>query len=186
MKTVKKIGITSGGMVSAAASAEASMARQEARDLIRGIPEGHPLRNDAEKQQALLGDLSGLPPGHPMLIELQAAKERYEQRQAQKEKEQNHTAEMRKAKQILDDKAKREARRKEDEQNEAMMAAAKKVDTALTEMLVEVKKLWGMVAESEEILNIDPISRTKIGKLKRLLFASERGLSECRITKVRA
>jgi hypothetical protein len=186
MKTAKKIGMVSGGLLSAAQNAEASLARQEARNLESGIPDGHPLLEAADRQKALIGDLAGLPPGHPLLVAMQQARERYNQQQEQKTEEQGRTAEVRKANKIDADEARRKARILEDEQSERRVIAAKKVDSILDSTLGEVRKLYKTMAENEEILNIDPLSRAKVGKLKRLLFAAERGLSECRIAKARA
>ena len=70
VKTTKKLGI-SGGMLSAAKDAEASLARRDAEDLGNSLPEGHPLREEVERQKAMIGDLSGLPAGHPLLQALQ-------------------------------------------------------------------------------------------------------------------
>ena len=185
MKTAKKIGL-SGLMLTAAKDAESTLARQESMALEHGVPVGHPLRNEAEKQKMLLGDLSGLPPGHPLIQAMTAAKERYEQQQAQKTEEQSKTTKIKHAQKIHQDRARREARRIEEEQNEAALQAAKKVDIEIKTMLENVRRLYKTMADSEEILNIDPISRMKVGRLKRLLFAAERGLSDCRIVKVRA
>ena len=185
MKTAKKIGI-SGVMLSAAQNAESSLARQEARDLEQGLPEGHPLRDEAERQKALVGDLGGLPPGHPLIRAMQAAKDRYDQLQSQKSEEQGKTAEVRKAQKVEADNAKREARRLEDERSEQWQGAAQQVNVGIGGTLGEVRKLYKTMSDNEEILNIDPLSRAKVGRLKRLLFAAERGLSELRITKARA
>jgi hypothetical protein len=185
MKTAKKMGI-SAGMLSAAKDVEASLARQESRDLEAGLPEGHPLRDEAEKQKALLGDLSGLPPGHPLLMAMQAAKDRYDQQQQQRTEEQTKTTEVRKAQKIDADEVKKKARRAEDEQIEKMTGAARQVNVCIDGTLSEIRKLYKMMSEHEEILNNDPISRARMGRLKRLLFATERGLSEGKLSKVRA
>lgn len=185
MKTAKKVGI-SGGMLSAAQNAESTLARQEARDLEQGLPEGHPLRDEAEKQKAMLGDLSGLPPGHPLIRAMQDAKERYEQQQAQKTQEQGKATDVRKARKIDEDRARRDARRVADEQIEKWTGAAKLFNAGIDGTLGEVRKLYKTMADNEELLNIDPISRAKVGRMKRFLFAAERGLSELRIAKARA
>lgn len=184
MKTVKKLGV-SGEWLTAAKDAESSLARQEAKDLENGIPEGHPLREEAEKQKAILGDLSGLPPGHPLLLAMQAAKERYEQQQVQKKEEQSKTAEVRKAKKIDASRVRRDAQRKEDEQSEAIDGAAKRVNNGIDGTLTSVRELYKTMADNAEILNNSPIGRAKVSRLKRLLFAAERGLSELKITKAR-
>jgi hypothetical protein len=184
IKTVKKLGV-SGVMLSAAKDAEASLAREESRSLEQGLPEGHPLRNEAEKQKAMLGDLSGLPPGHPLLRAMQAAKERYEQQQNQKEDEQKKTSVVRKAHRVDADEARREARRVEDERNERLVEAANHVNAGLAGALGEIKKLYKVMSDHEGILNNDPLCRVKVGRLKRLLFAAERGFSESRLSKAR-
>lgn len=183
MKTAKKL---TGGILSAAKEAEATLARQEARDLENGLPEGHPLRDEVDKQKTLIGDLSGLPPGHPLLVAMQHAKERYEQQQVQRAEEQSNTTEVRKSQKIDDNKAKAEARRAEEEKSEKRVEAAKTINGGIDGTLSEIRKLYKMTADYEEILNIDPISRAKVGRLKRLLFAAERGLSDGRLPKVRA
>src|ERR1035437_3215830 len=118
MKTAKKINF---GMLTAAKNAESTLAKQETKDLEKVFPEGSPLRNEAEKQKSLLGDLNGLPPGHPLLVAMQAAKDRYDQR----DKEQNKAIETKKVKQVVDDREKKQARREEDEQTEQRERAAK-------------------------------------------------------------
>jgi hypothetical protein len=178
MKTAKKI---TGGMLVAAKSAEASLAQQEAKELESGLPPGHPLRDEVEKQKALVGDLSGLPPGHPLLNALQAARERYDQQQKIRKTEQDKTAEVRKAKKVDEIKTRDAARRLEEEQADYRKNAAKELNSGILKILDAVKDLYGVVAKHEEIFNIDPIGRTDVGRLKRLLFASERGLSECKI-----
>ena len=184
MKTVKKLGI-SGSMLTAAKDAEASLARQEVQDLEKGIPEGHPLREEAEKMKAMLGDLGGLPPGHPLLLEMQAAKKRYEQQQVQRTEEQGKVVGVRKAKKIDAARVRQDARRAEDEQSEAIEGAAKQVNRGIDDALGKVKELYKMMLDNEEILNNSPIGRAKVSRLKRLLFAAERGLSELKITKAR-
>lgn len=185
MKTVKKLGV-SGSLLSAVKNAEASLARQESRDLEHGLPEGHPLHEEVEKQKAALGDLSGLPPGHPLLISMQAAKERFDHQQSQKDKEQKKTAEVRKAQDVAADRIKKASRRAEEEQNEQLVGVAKQINGGIDGTLSEVRRLYKVMADNEEILNIDHVSRAKAGRLKRLLFAVERGISECRIVKARA
>jgi hypothetical protein len=185
MKTVKKLGI-SGGMLSAAKDAEASLARREAEDLGNSLPEGHPLQEEVEKQKALVGDLSGLPPGHPLLRALQAAKERYDQQQAQRAEEQGKAAEVRKSQTGSKDEDRRKARAKEDEQTEQWMEASARVNTGLKNAIESIRVLYKVLADNEEILNIEPLSRAKVGRMRRLLYATERGLSDGRIVRARA
>lgn len=183
MKMVKKIGLSSVGLLSAARNAEESLARHEAKELEDSLPQGHPLKGELDKQKALVGDL---PPGHPLLLQIQAAKERYDQLQEQKTKEQDKTREVRKAKKIDADKAQRAMRRAEEEMNESLNQASRQIDNVLDDTLNDVRRMYKVVSEHEELLNKDPLCRSKVGRLKRILFASERGLSECRLAKVRA
>jgi len=185
MKTAKKVGI-SGEMISAMKNAELRLAQRESEDLEKALPEGHPLQEEVAKQKAMLGDLSGLPPGHPLLQAIRAAKDRYEQQQAQKVEEQDKTAEVRKAKKIEEDQARRTARNEEDAQIERWTVSVKTFNVGVDGILGEVRKLYKTMSEHEEILNIDPVSRMKVGRMKRLLFAAERGLSDLKIAKARA
>jgi len=184
VKTTKKLGI-SGGMLSAAKDAEASLARRDAEDLGNSLPEGHPLREEVERQKALIGDLSGLPAGHPLLQALQAAKNRFDQQQEQRAKEQNKTAEVRKAQGESREDARKKARA-EEEQTKQWMEASARVNAGLKEALEAIRVLYKVLADNEEILNIEPLSRAKVGRMKRLLYATERGLSDGRIVRARA
>lgn len=184
MRTARKFGI-SGDMIAAAQKAEGILAKQEFEALEASLPEGHPLQEEVNKQKAVLGDLSGLPAGHPLIVAMKAAKERYDQQQAQKSVEQNKTAEVRKARKIDEDRARQDARRVDDDQTEKWNGSAKQFNAGIDSTLGEVRKLYKTMADNEEFLNIDPLSRAKVTRLKRLLFAAERGLSELRITKAR-
>ena len=183
MKTAKKMGVN-GAMLSSVKDMEASLARRDAEDLEKGLPEGHPLRDEVNKQKALLGDLSGLPPGHPLMMAMQAAKDRYDQQQAQRTVEQTNTAEVRRATKIDADKEKRATRIADDEKELKRRDAAKQVNSGIEGTLGTVKELYRVLSQHEELLNIDPLSRARASRLKRLLFAAERGLSECRISRV--
>lgn len=178
MKTAKKL--VNSEMLAGVKDAEATLARREVEELESGLPEGHPLRDEAEKQKALLGDLSGLPPGHPLLKAMQAAKDRYDQR----EKEQGAAREVRQAKKVDADSAKKEARRVEEAQVERHRTASHTVNAGIDAALREVRGLYKTMSEHEEILNMNPYSRAKVIRLKRLLFAAERGLSEGKITRM--
>jgi len=182
MKTAKKIGV-SGAMLSSVKDIEASLARRDSEDLERGLPEGHPLREEVNKQKALLGDLSSLPPGHPLILAMQAAKDRYEQQQTQRTEEQTHAADVRKATKVDADKVRRAARVAEDDQKIKRQDAAKQVNSCIEGTLGTVKELYRVLSQHEELLNMEPLSRARAGRLKRLLFAAERGLSECRISR---
>lgn len=182
--TEKKIKID-GRMLSAAKDAEVALAREEVKGLEEALPEGHPLKEEAEKQKALLGgDLSGLPPGHPLLVALETAKRNIEAQKAlDAEKEQVKT-QIKRAKKIDPNAAKREERRQEDEATDKRRVAAKVVNDNIEEVLKGVKVLFDELSANEEILNTDPFARVKAARLKRLLFATERGISDCRIMRI--
>jgi hypothetical protein len=135
------------------------------------------------------GDLSGLPPGHPLLVRLQMAKEAYERSQVQEESQQmqDKAVELRKAKKIEDTKAanERQAKRAEERETaEECGESARFINKGLDDVQTAVRKLWTVSAEHEENLNKNPFNRAKMLRLKRLLYAVERGLSESRFSKV--
>ena len=187
-RVLKKI---TGNMLNRVKAFDESIARQEARALEDVLPDGHPLKEEVEKQKALLGgDLSGLPPGHPLLVRLQVAKEAYERGKVQEDsqqmqdKAQEKAVELRKAKKLNEVKASRERRIAETELAEEYGGAAKNVNKGLDEVQVAVRRLWHMFGENEENLNKNPLNRGRVLRLKRLLSAVERGLSESRFSKV--
>jgi hypothetical protein len=183
-KVLKKI---TGNMLNRVKAFDESIARQEARALEDVLPDGHPLKAEVEKQKALLGgDLSGLPPGHPLLVRLQMAKEAYERGEVQKEsqKMQENAIELRKAKRIEEAKVGKERREKETAFAKEYGEAARNVNKGLEEVQISVRKLWEIFRENEENLNKNPLNRARVLRLKRLLFAVERGLSESHFSKV--
>ena len=186
-KVLKKI---TGNMLNRVKAFEESLVREEARSLENVLPEGHPLKEEIEKQKALLGgDLSGLPPGHPLLVRLQAAKEAYERGKVQEESQgmQDKAVELKKAKKLEDIKSANESRIKRTEEHEFAEEygeSARNVNKGLDEVHVSVRGLWKALEENEENLNKNPLNRGRVMRLKRLLSAVERGLSESRFSKV--
>ena len=182
--TEKKIKID-GRMLSAAKDAEVALAREAVKGLEDVLPDGHPLQEEVNKQKSLLGgDLSGLPPGHPLLVALESAKKNIEaQKTIEGDREKIGTG-IKKAKKIDPNAAKREARRAEDETTDRRIVAAKSVNDNIESVLKNVKMLFDDVSANEEILNTDPFSRVKTARLKRMLIATERGISDCRILRI--
>lgn len=178
----------SGTMIANARKAEEVLARQQVKNLDEFLPEGHPLKEEAARQKSMLGgDLNGLPPGHPLLRALEAAKRNYEAKKAEENRDkgpdQSAMTGPRKAKRPDKDATRKVARRQEDEMSDKRRAAAMRVNKGIERVLEAVRELRMEVSESEEILNNEPFSRTKTSRLKRLVFAAERGVSECRIAR---
>lgn len=183
-KVLKKI---TGKILNRVKAFDESIARQEARSLEDVLPDGHPLKAEVEAQKALLGgDLSGLPPGHPLLVRLQAAKEAYERGKAEEESKtmQDKAIELRKAKKLEEIKIGREKRAQDSAFAEEYSESARNMNKGIDEVQVAIRKLWEVFGEHEENLNKNPFNRAKVLRLKRLLFAVERGLSEAHFSKV--
>ena len=186
-KVLKKI---TGNMLNRIKAFDESIARQEARSLEDVLPDGHPLKEEVEKQKALLGgDLQGLPPGHPLLVRLQAAKENYDRNKVQEESQgmQDKAVELKKAKKIEDIKRANEGRVKRAEEHEfaeEYSISARNINKGLDDVHESVRGLWTAMEENEENLNKNPLNRGRVLRLKRLLSAVERGLSESRFSKV--
>ena len=176
----------SGEMIANAKKAESELARDEAKRIGASLPEGHPLKAELERQRSILGgDLSGLPPGHPLLTAIEEAKKRYDDNvEKTSVKPTESKSEIRKAKKIDLEAIKREARRKEDDTADKRRTIVGGVNKGIDSVLKGVADLFKTVAENEEILNIEPIGRAKCARLKRLLFAMERGVAECRIARL--
>jgi hypothetical protein len=182
--TEKKVKI-SGRMLSAVKDAEIALAREEAKGLEDTLPEGHPLKEEVDKQKSLLGgDLSGLPPGHPLLVALESARKNIEAQKAFDAEREKARTEIKKAKKIDPNDVKREVRKQEDEVTDKRRQAAKVVNERIESVLKDVKVLFDELVANEELLNTDPFSRVKAARLRRLLFATERGISDCRIMRI--
>lgn len=187
MKVVKSMTMITGAKASEEALNKAETKRLDAemKRLEKSIPEGHPLKEEIEKQKSLVGDLSGLPPGHPLLVGLAQSKERYEKTQESKTTD-GEDVELKKVRKIdtIERKAKRVARQQESDGEDRRFYASKNVNKRVEETLSSVKNLWSVLNENEEILNTHPIGRTRVMRLKRLLFAMERGLTESKIPRM--
>jgi hypothetical protein len=168
---------------------EQSLASREAKELENAVPDGHPLKAEIEKQKAVVGDLSGLPMGHPLIRALQTAKENYEKQSEGKKdvvqtEQPQDAVQLRKAKRLEEVKLRRERWDNEDQVTDEVNAASKTINGQVDEVLLSVRKTWKILAGYEETLNKTPTGRVKLLRLKRILFATERGLSETRMGKV--
>ena len=113
------------------------------------------------------------------------AKQRYEESVAEETEEaQDNTRELKKAKKV-DRAKKKRARISSEEEHEARhREAATSVNKRIDEVTAAIKDLYGSVEEHDEVLCLDPLTKSRMGRLKRMLFASERGLSDSRISRV--
>jgi len=175
--------------VAGAKVAEETLARDEARELEEKLPKGHPLRDAAESRREG-GDLDGLPPGHPMRIAMEEAAERYHQQALEEEiageteEAQDKARKLRKARRIDRQKAQRERIAHEVEAQEECKKAAKSVNKAIDDSLGTMRELYKVLAAGDEVLGRNAFCRVRAMKLKRLLQAVERGLFDCRMTRV--
>ncbi len=178
-------------MLSGAKAAEDALARKEVRDLADSIPEGHVLRDEIDRQTAEMGgDLSGLPPSHPLYRAMVAAKERFETEKAEEEAREEETQKaqerlkVKKAKKLDEKRARQNRIAKEVEREESLREATTAVDGEVVKLLDGVRALYGVIAEHEEILNTHPIGKMRLMRLKRFMYATERGLSTARMGRV--
>ena len=180
MSNNKKVDVS---MLSGIKDAERSLEKEEVRRLEDAIPDGHILKDEVNRQKALMGDIADLPPGHPLIRMLMEAKERYDT-QDEREEAQTKTAEVRKAKRIEKDKQQRERETERVEKERARRSSAKSLNSKIESLLGNIRSSYEEISATEEVLNEEPSCKAKVLKLKRLLFAVERGISECRITRV--
>ena len=177
--------VIKGRLLDRVKAAEDSLAKQEAKKLETALPEGHPLRAEVERQKAILGgDLSGLPPGHPLLRALQMARETYERNQEEivVSESDGERTEPRKARR-LDEAAARKQRNAEEDDLTRKREAAKVVNDGVDRILLSVRSLWKNLATSEQTLMAEPTSRAKILRMKQMLMAVERRFSETRLSR---
>jgi len=182
--------VVKGNLLGRVRAAEESLAREAAKKLETALPDGHPLKAEVEKQKALLGgDLTGLPPGHPLLRALEVAKVAYEAEQAANSSEiQTQPAEadqkIKKAKKISEAQTRQHEKVAQDDRDNARHRAAKEVNQSLDCVLVNIRKAWQVLGENEAILGTDMFSRRKVVRVRSLLAAVERGLTDNRISRM--
>lgn len=170
-------------------AAEESLARQESKEMESSLPPGHPLRTEIDKMKAAIGgDLSDLPPGHPLLKQLQVAKDSFLriQEQEAKQKESQPSLELRKAKKLKDQKGiqARQERARQEEIVDGKQIVADTINRHIDEVLLSVRKLYEIMSAKEELLSDDSMNRAKLLRLKRLLYATEQGLTGSRMGRI--
>ena len=181
---MKKIGMD---ILSNAKAAESTLKRQERKSLGEGLPKGHPLLDELEKaKNEAGGDLEGLPENHPLIREMKAAEARYEQAQEQEQESEDQEQQERRVKQAqkLDRaRARREQIAQEEAETDELRTAAKEINAHVDTALSAVRVLFETLNEKEEILMRNRMNAARTARLKRLLYAFERGVSETRMSR---
>ena len=169
-------------------AAEAELAKQERRKNLDSsfLPEGHPLKEVAEKEaQAAEETGMDLPPGHPLLETLTAAKARYKEGQeilAQRD-EQVKTRRARRVDKKRTEQAKRD---KEEEENQEKRDAVKAVNSAMNDAMAAVGRVSEVLEKHKDVLSRNPYTGMMAGRIERIVTASVRGLSDMRMNSVRS
>jgi hypothetical protein len=177
--------------ITGAMAAEAALARKEAEELerdIESLPDDHPLKLAAlEERRRTGGDLAALPSGHPLLMEMEAAKIKHEERERleseddarQEEREQ---IKLRKAKKLNAKKAAAERRIREDERESRLRNATKRINSSMSDTMDSLRILSDNVEASKEDFRHDNYATMKLDRLNRLIVATMRGISESKIS----
>ena len=177
---------TNADMVTGAMAAETALAREDVTELeeaIEALPDNHPVKVAAAHQKQLMGDLQGLPPGHPLLIAMEEARLRYEAQELPSTEEETQ-AEQQKIKRAKKLEAKRtvaEERRREDERETRLRTATKSINSSMSETMESLKRLQGNIVASQEDFIGDRYALKKLERLNRILVAAIRGISESQI-----
>ena len=179
-------------MIAGAMEAEAALAKESADELeetIDSLPENHPIRVAAAHERQMMGDLAGLPPGHPLLVAMNDARLRYEAEEFPDEDEEDKDQEqikIRKAKKLDAKKAAVTQRRKEDERADRLRTATKSINTSMRETMDSIKRLNDNIIASQEDFAGDRYALMKLERLSRVLVATMRGISASKLSAGRA
>ena len=175
-------------MISGAMAAESALAREETKELeaaIDGLPDDHPLKTEAAAQRQIMGDLAGLPPGHPLLIAMEDARLRYKAEQGiveEGDEQEPEPAMIRKAKKLEAKTARREERRREEERDDRKRTATKRINSSMTETMDALKRLMENIEASQEDFAGDLYALKKMDRLSNLLMATLRGVSQSKLS----
>lgn len=178
MKKAQKL--ISVSVLSSLREVEDGLAKREGKGMLDALPDGHPLKQEAMKMSS--DELSSLPEGHPLRISIEAAKKRYSEAAVKQEVSPG----IKKAKKIEAQRVEKQRRadqRREDDLTEKRFEAGGKVNSFIDKILDDLRSMWPVLSENEEILNTHPLGRARILRLKRLGLAMERGISECRMAR---
>jgi DNA repair exonuclease SbcCD ATPase subunit len=189
----KKIDITG------AMAAESALAKEEMQNLEQNfdktldeLSDSHPLKKLAlEEKGKMGGDLSGLPPNHPLLVAMEEAKLRYEERESLEKEHAQYQQEQEKikirhAKKLNAKKALADKRRREDEREQVVRVATKRINSSMSETMDSLKRLRDNIRASQEDFAGDSYALMKLQRLDRLIQATMRGVTESKINAGRA
>jgi len=167
-----------------AMAAEGMLAREEDDEMdstLDLLDDEHPLKQEALRAKAALGDLASLPPNHPLRVAIEEARMNWESAQEMQVPE-GDPVEVRRAKKIDARKAKVVERRKEEDNEHRLRTAATLFNSSLVETMDSVRRLQENLSAAMDDLADYRYATMKLARLERMLLATERGLIESRIT----
>lgn len=185
-----KVGLKSLSGITIAQNVERDLRRRDFDKVLEGIPEGSSLKEKINKQMSLSGDLDGLPPGHPLLVEIQRAKDDHDERvrlravELEKKKPSEFALKTRE-RQRNKSREISESRNKEEQREDERQQILKQINSGVDGILKEVRAVYGLMKINDEILNENSASRSSTSRLIRLLHVTDRGLSGFRVTQLR-
>jgi len=203
----------SGMMLSGAKALEEQLARRESRELEESLPEGHPLRQESERRRAEdLEDLPPGHPMRRAMEEARLRYEETaadtgsaapapededdvggddgdtveasEPTEQDAEDVEEKARKLRRAKKLDQQKVRQERIAREVEAQEERHMVAGAVNSAIADVMSSLQGVYKVLATGEKALETDQYCKMKAMKLKRLLYAVERGLYDCRMTRI--
>jgi len=169
-------------MLTGAMEAEKALFKSESQwmdDVVDELPDDSPVKAEASKQKSLLGDLSGLPPGHPLIVALEDAKLRYESEIVSDDrgKDEQSVVSLRRAKKI-DKRSRYNDRIAEEEEGNKLRDSIKSYNSYVGEAIESVGRLRRNVSASRDDFSKSRYAMMKLSRLEKMLIAVERGFSE--------
>jgi hypothetical protein len=169
-----------------AIEAEVNLAKKDSQwrdETVDQLSDDNPIKQEANKQKMLLGDLAGLPPNHPLVLALEDARERYEHKKTYEEnlRTESEKINIRRAKRLDDKKSRIEARRYEEEDASRKRNAAKTYNSSIKEAIDVIHRLRDNVKAVKGEFENNKYSMMKVVRLEKLLDAAERGFVESSI-----
>jgi hypothetical protein len=173
--------------ISGAMSAEAALARREAKqldDAVALLPDDSPLKAEANGLKSKLGDLSGLPANHPLRVELEQAKIRYEEnKQEQEEQPDKDAFKLRRAKRLATNNEKTKQRIADEQKVAKVRNSAKLLENSVREVREALKRLQSnLEASMPEFDNGDRYLLSKVQRIGRTIIAVDKGLVDATYT----
>lgn len=180
-----------GQMISGIKAAEEMLAREQkkremsdAQKMVDSLPDDHPLVVEFNRNVAMVGDLNGLPAGHPLFKALADAKKRHDEKIETDNAQEGAKGSRLKKK---DDHRKIAAQKSADEEMERQVKkmAGKTLNDQIDRTTAQIGSLYESMKELLPTLENDPYCKVKMRKLERILYASKRGIDECKISTTR-